>query len=173
MIRLERRVESPKWLSFAVPIGSLVAALCAGSFLILFSGNSVSDTYIRIVERAFTDNGALSSSILAATPLLFTGLAAAAALRMGVFNIGGEGQFVMGAIAAAYVGLATGEQLGFGAFPLMVIAGAAAGGLWAGIVGALKAFFNTNEIIISLMLSLLVFVGEAVRDAFDPRKTFR
>ena len=94
MIRLERRVDQPKWLSFAVPVGSLIAALLAGSLLIAFSGNDIWGTYQRIVERAFTDDGALSSSILAATPLLFTGLAAAAAFRMGVFNIRGEGQFL-------------------------------------------------------------------------------
>jgi len=155
MIRLERRVDNPKWLSFAVPVGSLLAALVAGAILILVSGNDVFGTYQRIVERAFTDDGALSSSILAATPLLFTGLAAAAAFRMGVFNIGGEGQFVMGAIAASGIGLATGEQLGAGAIPLMIVAGVAAGAAWAAIVGALKAFFNTNEIIVSLMLNYI------------------
>ena len=155
MIRLERRVDQPKWLSFAVPVGSLIAALLAGSLLIAFSGNDIWGTYQRIVERAFTDDGALSSSILAATPLLFTGLAAAAAFRMGVFNIGGEGQFVMGAIAASGVGLATGESLGAGAIPLMILAGVAAGAAWAAVVGALKAFFNTNEIIVSLMLNYI------------------
>ena len=155
MIRLERRVDSPRWLSLAVPVGSLVGALIACAVLIVFSGNDVFDTYSRIVDRAFISEGALSASILAATPLLFTGLAAAAAFRMGVFNIGGEGQFVMGAIAAAYIGLRTGDSLGAGAVPLMAIAGVAAGALWAAIVGALKAFFNTNEIIISLMLNYI------------------
>ena len=155
MIRLERRVDQPRWLSLAVPVGSLIAALVAGSLLIVFSGNDVVGTYQRIVQRAFTDDGALSASILAATPLLFTGLAAAAAFRMGVFNIGGEGQFVMGAIAASGVGLATGESLGAGAVPLMILAGVAAGAAWAALVGALKAFFNTNEIIISLMLNYI------------------
>ncbi|MFN8051775.1 MAG: ABC transporter permease [Acidimicrobiales bacterium] len=152
---MERRVESPRWLSLAVPLGSIVAALVAGAILILISGNDVLDTYSRIIDRAFTSEGALSSTILAATPLLFTGLAAAAAFRMGVFNIGGEGQFVMGAVAATYVGLATGPSLGAGAVPLMIIAGAAAGALWAGLVGVLKAFFNTNEIIVSLMLNYI------------------
>ncbi len=155
MIRFERRLDTPKWLSIAVPVGSLVAALAAGSILILASGNDVFGTYQRILERAFTDEGALSSSILAATPLLFTGLAAAVAFRMGVFNIGGEGQFLMGAIAAAWVGLATGESLGAAAVPLMIVAGILGGALWAGIVGVLKAFFNTNEIITSLMLNYI------------------
>lgn len=152
---MERRVDNPTWLSIAVPVGSLLAALVAGGVLILASGNDVFGTYQRILERAFLDDGAMSSTILAATPLLFTGLASAAAFRMGVFNIGGEGQFVMGAIAASGVGLATGESLGVGAMPLMILAGVAAGAAWAAIVGALKAFFSTNEIIVSLMLNYI------------------
>ena len=153
MIRLERRVDTPKWLSLAVPCGSLLVALAAGGLLIAASGNDVFGTYGRIIDRAFTSDGALAATIVAATPLLFTGLAAAVAFRMGIFNIGAEGQFVMGAVAASWVGLATGEQLGAGAIPLMVLAGFAAGALWAMIAGVLKAVFNTNEIITSLMLN--------------------
>jgi simple sugar transport system permease protein len=97
----------------------------------------------------------MSATILAATPLLFTGLCAAAAFRMGVFNIGGEGQFIMGAISAGWVGLATGDRLGAASLPLMVLAGIVAGALWAGVAGVLKAFFRTNEIIVTLMLNYI------------------
>jgi general nucleoside transport system permease protein len=155
VIRLERRSTFPKWLNWAVPIGSIVAALLAGAVLILSSGNSPWSTYARIVERAFSSQDSFSATLTAATPLLFTGLAAAAAFRMGVFNIGGQGQFMMGAVAASGVGLAYGESLGQGAIPLMIVAGVLAGAAWSAISGALRAWFNTNEIITSLMLNYL------------------
>ena len=154
MIRLERRVDQPRWLSAAVPAASVVAALVVGAVVLLVTGHDPLDTYRQILERGFTADGAFSATVVAASPLLFTGLAAAVAFRMGVFNIGGEGQLVMGAIGASGVGLALG-----GSQPLavtmvaMVVAGAAAGAVWAGISGALRAWAGTNEIITSLMLN--------------------
>ncbi|MCB1285424.1 MAG: ABC transporter permease [Microthrixaceae bacterium] len=155
MIRLERRVETPRWLALGVPVISIISSVVAGSLLLVATGKDPIDTFSRIVERGFTSDGAMSATMIAATPLLFCGLCAAAAFRMGVFNIGGEGQFIVGAIAAAWVGLQTGEALGPGAIALMVVFGAAAGAAWAAIVGALKAWFNTNEIIVSLMLNYI------------------
>jgi simple sugar transport system permease protein len=152
-VRLQRRVDVPRWLSVGVPIGSFIGALVVGAIVIALSGNDPFDTYRRIVERGFTSDGALSATLTAATPLLFTGLAAAAAFRMDVFNIGGEGQFIMGAVAASFVGLQLGDDLGAGVIPLMVLAGIVGGGLWAAIPGVLRAFASTNEIITSLMLN--------------------
>ena len=154
MIRLERRVEQPRWLDLAVPLASVAAALVVGSLVLLATGQDPLGTYQQILDRGFTRSGALSATVVAATPLLFTGLAAAVAFRMGVFNIGGEGQFVMGAVGASGVGLALG-----GSQPLavtmvaMVLAGALVGAAWAGIAGALRAWAGTNEIITSLMLN--------------------
>jgi simple sugar transport system permease protein len=172
VIRLERRLTAPRWLSWAVPLGSIVAALLAGAILIFVSGNDVVDTYSRIVDRAFGSADAWSATFIAATPLLFTGLAAAIAFRMGVFNIGGEGQFVMGAIAGSWVGLVLGDELGKAVIPLMIVAGIAAGAVWAGIVGVLKTRFNTNEIITSLMLNY-VAINIAYYLIFNSRSTWR
>ena len=87
---------------------------------------------------------------------MFTGLAAAAAFRMQLYNIGGEGQFYLGAVAALGAGLYLGD-LGVGStvvgIAVMCLAGAIAGGLWAAIPGVLRAFARTNEIITSLMLN--------------------
>lgn len=153
MIRLEPRLTRPRWLSVAVPVGSIVVALILGAVLITVSGNSAIATYERIIERAFGSVSAWSATIVAATPLLLTGLAAAAAFKMGLFNIGGQGQFVMGAVAASGVGLALGEMSGFVSIPLMIIAGVVAGGLWAAIPGFFKTRFGTNEVITTLMLN--------------------
>jgi general nucleoside transport system permease protein len=154
-MRLERRSTFPKWLNGAVPVFSIISALVAGALLILSSGNSPLETYGRILDRAFLSQSSLTGTLIAATPLLFTGLAAAAAFRMGVFNIGGQGQYFMGSVAASGIGLAFGESLGKAVIPLMVLAGVAAGAAWAAIVGVLRAWLNTNEIITSLMLNYI------------------
>jgi general nucleoside transport system permease protein len=155
MIRLERRSEFPRWLNWAVPVGSILAALIAGGLLIMISGNNPFSTYSRIADRAYFSADSLSSTLISATPLLFTGLAAAAAFRMGLFNIGGQGQYIFGTIAASGVGLAWGESMGKAVIPLMVVAGALAGAGWAAIAGALRAWLSTNEIITSLMLNYI------------------
>ena len=96
-----------------------------------------------------------AQTLIAATPLAFTGLAAAAAFRMKLFNIGGEGQLYIGAITAAAAGLYLGG-LGWPrpvVIAAMVVAGAAGGAAWASIPGVLRAFFRTSEIITSLMLN--------------------
>ena len=153
MIRLERRTDVSRWLSVVVPAGSLLGAMLAGGLLLRSSGSDPVDAYVKLFQRGFTGDGALSASIVAGTPLLFCGLAAAAAFRMGLTNVGGEGQLFMGAVASSGVGLRLGPDLGLAVMPLMMVAGVAAGAAWAAIPGILKARFDTNEIITSLMLN--------------------
>jgi simple sugar transport system permease protein len=156
VIRLERRLSQPWWLSLVVPVGSLVVAFAIMAVVLVASGHAVAETYRKIVEAGFTGNGALSATLVSATPILFTGLAAAVAFRMNLFNIGAEGQLYLGAIGASWVALQLGDH-GVGSKPLFVVAmclgGALAGALWASIPGVLRAFANTNEIITSLMLN--------------------
>ncbi len=151
--RLEPRLIRPRWLSVAVPVVSIVVAMLLGAILITVSGNDALATYGRIGERAFGSVQALTSTIIAATPLLLTGLAAAAAFKMGLFNIGGQGQFVMGAVAASGAGLLLGDTSSWIAIPAMVVAGMLAGGAWAAIPGYFRTRFGTNLVITTLMLN--------------------
>ena len=153
MIRLERRLEQPRWLSAAVPVGSLAVAFVVSAILLAATGHDPAHTYGRLISEAFLSTSALSATLTTATPLAFTGLAAAAAFRMRLFNIGGEGQLYAGAIASMAAGLALGGVSGPLAIFLMVVAGCAGGALWALIPGLLRAFLSTNEIIVSLMLN--------------------
>ena len=153
-LRLEPRSELPRHINFTVPIGSFLTALVAGALLLLVTGQNPISTYQRIVERAFLDAGAINGTLVAATPLLFTGLCAAVAFRIGFFNIGGEGQFYIGAIFGSGIALALGDgSNAWVAIPAMIVAGAIGGALWASIPGILRAYFRTNEIITSLMLN--------------------
>jgi simple sugar transport system permease protein len=152
-LRLERRLTIPAWLPVAVPVGSMLAALVICGVILLISGHNPFSTYSTLFDQGFTGKGALTSILQTGTPLLFTGLAAAAAFRMRVFNIGGEGQLYIGAMAASGTGLALGSQP-TGVIVVAMLAAAAVGGLvWAAIPGILKAVSGTSELITSLMLN--------------------
>ncbi|HLG08147.1 MAG TPA: ABC transporter permease [Gaiellaceae bacterium] len=157
-MRLERRLEHPRWLLVAVPLGSIAFAFLLMAVVLLATGHNPGATYRRMFDAAFFANGALTSTLVFATPIVFTGLAAAAAFRMQLYNIGGEGQFYWGAIAAVGIALYLGDQ-GVGSTPVYVlamsVAGALAGAAWAAIPAVLRAFARTNEIITSLMLNYI------------------
>lgn len=106
-----------------------------------------------------------SATLVRATPLMLTGLAVALAFRAGVWNIGADGQLLMGAAAAAMVALAWGTSLGRLALPLALVAGMAAGAAWAGIAAVLRNRFGVLEVISTIMLNFvaLYVVGFLVR----------
>src|SRR4051812_38060521 len=122
--------------------------------VLLITGHNPGHTYRRLLIAAFDGKAAWNDTITLATPLLFTGLAAAVAFRMNLFNIGAEGQLYIGALtgsgAAFWLGPHQAKVL---TIVLMCICGAAGAALWALIPGVLKAFARTNEIITSLMLN--------------------
>jgi general nucleoside transport system permease protein len=130
-----------------------MAAFAAAAVVLLVAGKDPIATYERIFDRAFFAPGALTSTFVTATPLLMTGLAAAAAFRMRLWNIGGEGQLYLGAIGASGVGIALQDQPGPILIAAMIGGGLLAGAAWAVIPGLLRAYLNTNEIISSLMLN--------------------
>ena len=156
MIRLERRLEQPWWLNLAVPAGSLAVALGIMAIVLAASGHDALHTFHEIVVAGFTGSGAFSATLISATPILFTGLAAAVAFRMQLFNIGAEGQLYFGAVGASWAALELGDH-GGASTPVYVLAMCAVGGLlgalWALIPGVLRAFAHTNEILTSLMLN--------------------
>jgi ABC-type uncharacterized transport system permease subunit len=152
-LRIERRLHRRRWLMVAVPLGSLVVAHIAIAILLVTTGHPPVTTFRRLFDAAYLSNGALTNTLIAATPLAFTGLAAAVAFRMRLFNIGGEGQLYFGAIGAAGIALLLHGQSTVVLIAAMIAAGAALGAAWGAIPGLLRAFLNTNEIITSLMLN--------------------
>jgi simple sugar transport system permease protein len=154
-VRVERRLSQPRWLTVAVPAGSLLFAFAVAGIVLLVTGHNPITTYRQLFNAAFIQPGALGQTLITTTPLIFTGLAAAAAFRMRLFNIGAEGQLYLGAIFGAAVGLYLGNSGGTSWLTIaaMVVAGCVGGALWGLIPGVLRAFFRTNEIITSLMLN--------------------
>jgi ABC-type uncharacterized transport system permease subunit len=154
-ISVEQRLKRPRWLTVAVPVCSVVFAFIVAAVVLLATSHNPLSTYRKLFDAAFLQRGSLDQTLIAATPLAFTGLAAAAAFRMKLYNIGAEGQMYMGAITGAAVGLYLGGRGGPSAFVIaaMVVAGCVGGTAWALIPGILRAFFKTNEILTSLLLN--------------------
>src|SRR5437763_6645861 len=155
-MRIERRLRQPWWLTVVVPVVSILLAFVLSAIVLLLTGHPPLKSFHRLFDAAFLSNGALSDTLVAATPLAFTGLAAAVAFRMNLFNIGGEGQLYAGAITGATVGLLLAGAPSPVVIAAMMLAGGAGGALLAAIPGFLRAFFSTNEIITSLMLNYVV-----------------
>lgn len=109
MIRIERRLTQPRWLSVAVPLGSLVVAFGVMTVVLFVTGHAPGHTFSRLIDTGFGSKAALNETLISATPLLFTGLCAAVAFRMNLFNIGGEGQLYAGAVFGAGAGIALGK----------------------------------------------------------------
>lgn len=159
-IHLERRLEVPRGLGAITTVGAVIVALVISAALIWLIGGDPVNTYAHIVRSSLGSVGVLSDTLVKATPLIFTGLACSVAFRMRLWNIGAEGQLMMGAWGASAVVLVGWLPEGTPSFvylPLMMAAGIAAGALWAGIAGWLKARLNVNEIITTLMLVYISF----------------
>jgi len=155
-IRLERRLEVPRWLPPATTIGAVVVALLIGGLILAFVGADPIRTFVHVVRSSFGSLGVLSDTLVTATPLIFTGLACALAFRMRLWNIGAEGQLFIGGWAASAVVLIPIVPQGTPSFitiPLMALAGAVGGAAYGAIPGILKAFRGVNEIIVTLMLN--------------------
>ncbi len=154
-VRIEKRLDQQRWLMVAVPLGSLVVAFAAIAVLLVATGHAPLTTFRRLFDAGYIAEGALSNTLIAATPLAFTGLAAAVAFRMRLFNIGAEGQLYFGAIGASGMALLLAGSSTPVLIVAMVIGGMALGAAWGAIPGLLRAFLRTNEIITSLMLNYI------------------
>ncbi len=158
-IKLEPRLDVPPgWFPVAVSLGAVAVALFLGGIVIAVVGGNPFVSYAYIARASFGDIGVLSDTIVKATPIILTALACSIAFRMKLWNIGAEGQFIMGAWGASAVVLAPllpPETSRWIFIPAMALAGFGMGGAWGFIPGYLKAKFNVNEIISSLMLNYI------------------
>jgi simple sugar transport system permease protein len=149
-------VQPSRWLSAALTLAAVAVALIISGVIIAVVGGDPIRSYLHILNAAFGSVGVLSDTLVKATPLLLTGLACALAFRMRLWNIGAEGQFLLGAWGASAVVLAPilpPGTPGFIVIPAMMLAGAAAGAAWGLIPGILRARLGVNEIITTLMLN--------------------
>lgn len=159
--RFERRLQTARWLGPSLPFVAIAGALFVGALILLATGRNPLTGYVALFQAGFVKPGALTATLLSATPLIFTGLAAALAFRIRAWNIGGDGQLMMGALGAATVGIALGHHGLWISLPLMVLAGALGGALWAAIPAYFRAKSGTSEVLTTLMMNYIapLFLG--------------
>lgn len=162
MLRLEKRPNPSRFWLYATPVVAVVLTMFFGGLLFALMGTNPF-AVIRTIfwdplfgEFAFYLRGQL---LVKAGPLILIAIGLSLGFRAGIWNIGAEGQYIMGAICGAAVGLAVYPTENRLIFPLMILAGAFGGWAWAMIPAILKTRFNTNEILVSLML---VYVAQTI-----------
>jgi general nucleoside transport system permease protein len=150
-----------------VPVLTALLAFVIGGIAVLLVGKNPISTYEAIWEGTglqwlfpWTTGEDrelaainLQQTLIITTPLILTGLAVAFAFRAGLFNIGGQGQYIVGSIAAVWVGSEFAGMPGFLHIVLAIVAACLAGAFWAGIAGALKATVGANEVVSTIMLN--------------------
>lgn len=152
--------------SLLIPGVAIVLGLLVGAIAMLAGGYNPIVAYTSLLDKLFSTPYNVGEAIRAITPLIFTGLAVAFAFRTGLFNIGVEGQFVMGMTGATIIGVLLDLPWYIHA-PLAVITGAVFGGLWAAIAGYLKAKRGVNEVISSIMLNwIALFLSNFIVSKF-------
>jgi len=151
--RLIKRQAPSKTMIYLSPLLAIFLTLISSMFLFLIMDVSpFAALHAFFIEPISTIYG-LTELAVKATPLILIGVALSLGFRAGVWNIGAEGQLVLGGIFGGAMALFFYEKTGFYIIPLILIAGIAGGMLWAGIVAFLRTKFNANEILTSLMLS--------------------
>ncbi|PHR86311.1 MAG: sugar ABC transporter permease [Blastopirellula sp.] len=151
--KIEPRAEPSRSMAIAAPLIAIGLTVIISSLLFLSLGlNPFVTLYTFFVQPLTTLNG-VSEWLLKASPLILIACGLAIGFRANVWNIGAEGQLIIGAIAAAGVGLFSPWQESVLLLPMMVIAGMVGGALWAAIPAFLKDRMNTNEILVTLMLT--------------------
>ncbi len=163
MIMLEKRPQPSRFWNAASPVLAVILTLFFGGLMFMMLGKDPVEALRTIfLDPLFNEQFAAYSRpqlLVKAGPLILIAIGLSLGFRAGIWNIGAEGQYIMGAICGAAVGLAFYPAESVFIFPLMVIAGALGGWAWAMIPGILRTRFNTNEILVSL---LLVYVAEQI-----------
>ena len=158
-MRIEQRTHRPRGLLLLAPVLAVLAALAISGGLIALTGASVLDAYGHILAGALGSRLAITETLTRATPLILTGLAAAVAFRARLWNIGGEGQFFIGAIAVAAVGaeLTAGLPAAL-AIPVLLVVGALGGMVLMVTALALRLRFNVDEVVTTLLLNFVAIL---------------
>jgi simple sugar transport system permease protein len=151
--------------SLVRPALAILVSFAVGALILLIADYDVGKSFSALWTATFRNLFAFTGTINRSSPLIFVGLAVAIAFRGSVFNIGAEGQLLMGAVFATIVGITFQALPGFILIPFMIISGAVGGALWAFLPGYLKARYDVSEVITTIMFNYiaLYFIGYLVR----------
>lgn len=138
-----------------LPVFATLAALLVGAIMLIILRVNPIIAYRALIDGAFGSTNAFAETLVKATPLLLVGIGICIAYRGNVINIGGEGQMIIGALLATWVGLNFPSLPGWLMIVAAMIAGMIGGSVWGGIPGVLKAYFNVNEILSTVMMNAI------------------
>jgi simple sugar transport system permease protein len=154
-----KKLFQSDWVSRLIeallPVFATLAALLVGAVMLLFLKVNPIEAYQALWEGAFGSSNAFAETLVKATPLLLVAIGICISFRGDVINIGGEGQMIIGAIFATWVGLTFTGLPGWLVIILAMLAGFLGGAVWGGIPGHLKAYFNVNEILSTVMMNAI------------------
>lgn len=156
--RLALRGREPRWLAPVLILLAIAVVFAVTAGPIRVAGANPPAAYQRYLFQPLTGTESLTEVLLAATPILFTGLAVAVAFRAGYFNIGAEGQFLAGAICASVAGLYLPGLPQSAALPVAVLFGCLGGVGWALLPAALRVRFGIDEVVTTLLLNPVAFL---------------
>jgi ABC-type uncharacterized transport system permease subunit len=163
----ERRASAPLWRRIvrlvAVPVVAVIGALIVGGVIIILSSLATGEldlllpfqAYSDLIEGAFGSMRGIQFTIASAAPLVLGGMAVGLGFKAGLFNIGAQGQFLIGAMGSAAVGAWIGGASAWVAVPIAVLSGALFGAAWGFIPGALKAWTGAHEVVTTIMLNFI------------------
>ncbi|HEX8941402.1 MAG TPA: ABC transporter permease [Candidatus Limnocylindrales bacterium] len=168
------RLARSAWSVVALPLVSILLSFVVGAAIILVSQLLVPNqrfdwalpitAYHALITGAFGSFDGLVATLVATAPLIFGGLSVALGFKAGLFNIGAQGQFLVGALGSVYIGVIISGAPSVVAIPLAVLAAIAAGALWGFIPGILKAWSGAHEVVTTIMLNYVAvaFLAAAV-----------
>ena len=161
---MQKLLKNEKFMNALVPICSALLGLLAGAIIMLISNYDPVKGYGALLEGIIGRPKAIGETIRAMTPLILAGLAVAFAYKAGLFNIGVEGQLLVGWLASVWVGYAL-KLPTILHVPIAILAAALAGGIWGFVPGLLKARFKVHEVIVTIMMNYiaLYITGDLIK----------
>ena len=154
-VRFSSRFLSPSWLAVLTPLAAVAAALVVGAVMLALLGVAPAEAYAAMFEGAFGSLNAVADTLVKATPLLLVAVGICIAFRGGMLNIGGEGQLIVGALAATATILFAPPLPSWALIPLGLGLGFLAGAMWGAVPGLLKARLQVNEILTTIMMNAI------------------
>ena len=165
MIKLTPRTNPSPWLTILSPLVAIIATLIIGALIFTLLGYDAGASLYQFFISPLSRLDRISDLVVKACPLIIIALGLVFCYRANIWNIGAEGQFILGALAAGAFALQFPDSTSPLLFPGMVLVAIMAGAAWAGIAAVCKTYFNANEILVTLMLTYVaaLFIDVMVR----------
>jgi len=156
-VKFDRALRQRLFAAVVIPLVSVLCGFLVAGVAVVITGSDPIEAFTALFQGAFTNPRAFPETLVATVPYIFLGLAVALGFKAGLFNIGAEGQFYLGAIFGVLAGTQLHGLPGIVVIPLCLAFGMLGGFIWAAVPGFLKARFGAHEVITTIMLNYVAF----------------